>query len=313
MLAAVTGQDLDEGADGVFGIARRVAKDRVISTVDPEARHGHKTAARGFDGYKGHVAMDPDSELITATEVTAGNVGDADPAPDLLADDLPDRGQPVEVDQATAVDAPDDADRPAAAERADDEDADEERLSIYGDSAYGAGALLDTLEGADADIKCKVQPPVAPGGRYAKDAFQIDLQAATVTCPAGHSAALRTQVDRQIARFGTACAGCPLAARCTTSISGRTIRVGPHEAQLTRARQCQTDPAWKADYKATRPKVERKIAHLMRRKHGGRRARVRGQTKIDADFKLLAGAVNLARLAVLGLTHNGAGWTANTA
>ena len=50
VLAAVVGQDLDEGADGVFRIARRVAKDRVISTVDPQARHGHKTAARGFDG-----------------------------------------------------------------------------------------------------------------------------------------------------------------------------------------------------------------------------------------------------------------------
>jgi hypothetical protein len=76
LLAAVVGQDLDEDADGVFRIARRVAKDRVISTVDPDARHGHKTSARGFDGYKGHVAVDPDSELITATTVTAGNVGD---------------------------------------------------------------------------------------------------------------------------------------------------------------------------------------------------------------------------------------------
>ena len=59
-----------------------------ISTVDPDARHGHKTSARGFDGYKGHVAVDPDSELITATKVTAGNVGDGAPAPDLLADDF---------------------------------------------------------------------------------------------------------------------------------------------------------------------------------------------------------------------------------
>ena len=40
------GQDLQTSPDGVFRIARRVAKDRVISTVDPEARHGHKTAAR---------------------------------------------------------------------------------------------------------------------------------------------------------------------------------------------------------------------------------------------------------------------------
>jgi hypothetical protein len=100
LLAAVVGQDLDEGADGVFRIARRVAKDRIISTVDPDARHGHKTAARGFDGYKGHVAVDPDSELITATTVTAGNVGDAAPAADLLADDLPDPGPAADPEPA---------------------------------------------------------------------------------------------------------------------------------------------------------------------------------------------------------------------
>ena len=62
------GQDLQTGEDGLLRIARRVAKDRIISTVDPETRHGHKTAARGFDGYKGHIAIDPDSEIITDTE-----------------------------------------------------------------------------------------------------------------------------------------------------------------------------------------------------------------------------------------------------
>jgi hypothetical protein len=50
VLAMVVGQDLEEGEDGVFRIARRVAKDRIVSTVDPDARHGHKTSARGFDG-----------------------------------------------------------------------------------------------------------------------------------------------------------------------------------------------------------------------------------------------------------------------
>jgi Transposase domain (DUF772)/Transposase DDE domain len=83
LLASVVGQDLDQGEDGVFRIVRRVAKDRIISTVDPDARHGHKTSARGFDGYKGHVAVDPDSELIVATTVTAGNAGDASAAAEL--------------------------------------------------------------------------------------------------------------------------------------------------------------------------------------------------------------------------------------
>ena len=85
----MTGQDLEQDAGGVFRIARRVAPDRVISTVDPDARHGHKTSARGFDGYKGHIAIDPDSEIITATGVTPGNSGDAEAAEGLLADLLP--------------------------------------------------------------------------------------------------------------------------------------------------------------------------------------------------------------------------------
>jgi hypothetical protein len=153
------------------------------------------------------------------------------------------------------------------------------------------------LEQAGASIHTKVASPVAPGGRFTKDAFTIDLQTGTVTCPAQVTISLRqTQHQRHaaVAKFGTACTGCPLAAQCTSSPTGRTITISRHEAQLTRARTAQADPDWKADYKATRPKVERKIGHLMRRRHGGRRARVRRCTKVAADFPLLAAAVNLA-------------------
>ena len=300
LLAAVVGQDLDQGEDGVFRIARRVAKDRIISTVDPDARHGHKTSARGFDGYKGHVSVEPDSELIVATHVTAGNVGDGQAVDALLADELANAEDPSSEHPPPAG-----SDQPLGTPT--------EPLSVYGDSAYGAGSVLNTLEQADANIMCKVQPPVAPAGRYAKDAFQINLEAGIVTCPAGQTAPLRAIKDGHIANFAGACPGCPLAARCTTSPSGRSIHVGAYEQQLTRARARQTDPAWKADYTQTRPKVERKISHLMRRRHGGRRARVRGHTKVDADFSLLAAAVNLARLATLGVTHHTTGWAVNTA
>src|SRR5216684_8631302 len=51
LLATVIGQDIEQTGEGVFRIARRTAPDRVISTVDPEARHGHKSSAHGFDGY----------------------------------------------------------------------------------------------------------------------------------------------------------------------------------------------------------------------------------------------------------------------
>lgn len=302
LLATVLGQDLDAGADGVFRIARRVARDRIISTVDPEARHGHKTSAHGFDGYKGHLALDPDAELITATAVSAGNAGDAAAAPELLAAEL---AVPTSVVSDPPATAPGER---AAADPADDE----APLIVYGDAAYGAGALLEALETAGATSRCKVQPPVAPGGRFTKADFTIDLGARTVTCPAGRVAPLRTAGRGALASFGAACTGCPLAERCSSAKEGRTISVGPHEAQLVRARAAQREPAWQVDYRATRPKVERKIAHLMRRRHGGRRARVRGRLRVGADFALLAAAVNLARLAVLGLVRSGGTWAVRT-
>lgn len=304
LLATVVGQDLDE-VDGVFRIARRVARDRVISTVDPDARHGHKTSARGFDGYKGHLAADPDSEIITATGVTAANAGDAEPAEDLLVEDLPEpASQGGEL--APVGGGPDDA----AADTDTEESGAAQQLAVYGDAAYGAGPLLARLEDAGAKIMTKVQPPPALGGRFAKDRFDINLATGTVTCPAQVSVAMRpAKGGGGVAAFGTACAHCPLAAQCTTSPAGRTVTIGAYEEQLARARAAQAEPAWRADYRATRPKVERKIGHLMRRRHGGRRARVRGSTKVGADFSLLAAAVNLARLGVLGLHRvAGQGW-----
>ena len=146
-----------------------------------------------------------------------------------------------------------------------------------------------------------------------KDRFAIDLEGKTVTCPAGITVAIRARAGGRHAgqaRFGAACHICPLAAQCTTAGQGRTITIGPYEARLAAAREAQASPAWQASYKATRPKVERKIGHLMRRRHGGRRARVRGQLKVAADFALLAAAANLAWLAVLGATADGRNWAA---
>jgi hypothetical protein len=277
LLAAVLGQDLELTENGLFRIARRVAENRIISTVDPEARHGHKTAARGFDGYKGHISVDPDSEIIVETAVTAGNVGDAQPAEALLSEVL--------------------TCEPQNQER-------EEPVEIYGDSSYGTADLVEHIEGAGAEANVKVQPPSPKKrGMFAQDAFQIDIDAGVVRCPAGVLVQLHRQTDGSgVAEFGSNCDHCPLREQCTTSKSGRTVRTHPKHKTLAGAREAQRDPEWKANYRATRPKVERKIAHLMRRKHGGRRARVRGCLRVAQDFSLLAACINLARLARLGIT-----------
>jgi hypothetical protein len=306
LLATVIGQDLITDENGMMRIARRVAKDRVISTVDPETRHGHKTAARGFDGYKGHVGIDPDSEIITGTEVSPGNAGDASVAEDLVADLLP---GPAAAETNPDDDGETNPADPAAGRNADG-GAGADPASVYGDNAYGTGEFQDRLAEAGIDSKCKTQPPSAADGLFAKDAFDVDLDADTVCCPAGQTTPIRRGKNGTgIAEFGSACAGCPLRPQCTKAAGGRSIRVGRHERRLAEARQRQTAPEWLADYRATRPKVERKIGHLMRRRHGGRRARVRGTTKIAADFALLAAAVNLARLSVLGVAATeGGSW-----
>ncbi len=237
LLATVLGQDLEPGPDGQIRIARRVAPDRVTSTVDPDTRHGHKTEARGFDGYKGHVALDPDAELVTAVAVTPGNAGDASVVQALLADEL----------AATAPAAP---------------------PIVYGDAAYGTGPTLEALDEAGAVSRLKVQPATGVPGHFTKDDFAIDLAAGTVTCPAGRTVPIRGRGE-SYAEFGRACRTCALAERCTTAPRGRTIQINPHEAHLAAGRFASRDPAWLADYRATRPKVERKLAHLMRRRHGG--------------------------------------------
>jgi hypothetical protein len=293
LLATVTGQDLETTEDGTFSIARRVAPDRVISVVDPETRHGHKTSARSFDGFKGHIAIDPDTEIITATAVSPGNAGDASVAEELITDLFEGAGAAGDVEREREPPAPE-----------------EERACVYGDAAYGTGELQSLLSDVGIDSKCKTQPPVGKNGLFAKDRFRIDLGSDTVTCPAGVTVKIgRLQDKTGLAKFGEHCSTCSLKQQCTTSGLGRKVRVGVNEAALARARTEQADPKWRADYRATRPKVERKLGHLMRRRHGGRRARVRGKLRVAADFSLLSAAANLARLATLGARSiEGGGW-----
>jgi hypothetical protein len=299
LLVTVVGQDLEPGEDGTFRIARRVAPGRVISTVDPEARHGHKTAARGFDGYKGHIAIDPDSEIITSSAVTPGNAGDASVAKELLEEALtPANPQDVEPLQ--------NRNEPGSCSSAETSEATpaSERIEVYGDSSYGTGDLLEHLEAEGAIANVKVQAPSAPDGRFSKDAFRIDLAGNTVTCPNRQLIQIRWRKDGSgLAEFGRACEQCPMRSSCTDAKEGRNIAVHKHERLLQQARTEQKSPMWRANYRAIRPKVERKIAHLMRRRHGGRRARVRGTLRVAHDFAMLCAAVNLNRLAALGW-HN---------
>jgi len=238
--------------------------------TDPDARHIHKNRARYQDGFKAHVAFEPEVGLFTAVELTGGS-------------------GPGSHDAAVAV-------RLLAGE--------EEPVTVLGDAAYGTGELRRHLQdrGHAAVIKPPPLQPAVPGG-FTGDDFTVDGQAGAVTCPAGHTVALgRTHADgTRLAQFKTRCDGCPLRQRCTTSKTGRVLSVHPQHALLAAARRAAADPAWKDEYRRWRPPVERAIAWLVAR--GGRRVPYRGITANNAWLANRAAALNLRRLANLGLTR----------
>ena len=276
LVALVAGQDVAEDPDGIFRIVRGVAKDRVISTVDVEARHGHKSANRHFDGYKANIAIDPDSELIAEIVATPANTPDRDAAVKLLATGGEEDDKPV----------------------------------ILGDSAYADGATRTALAEKGFTVMAKCPPLRNATGGFTKERFAIDLEQRSVTCPAGQVAIITPRSDGSgIARFAPHCASCALRSACTKSRAGRSVSINQHEAILQIARAEQRDPVWLATYRANRPLVERKIAHLVRRGWGGRRARTRGLRRVATDLDTRASAINWARLATLGLSFGPTGWT----
>ena len=286
LLALVAGQDVELVADpqhpdgpGRWRVARRVAPDRVVSTVDPQSRHVHKSRSRRHDGYKAHVVTEPETGLVTACTLTGGSgPGSADGS----------TGTRLLGEDPTVADA----DGP---------------VQVLGDSAYGTGDVLADLEQAGHEPLVKPWPvrPAVPEG-FTVDDFDVDEAAGNVTCPAGVTRPLSAT---RTATFGAACRDCPLRARCTRSATGKTMRVHPHD-RLARAHRARAaDPDWQATYRQHRPSVERTIAWLTR---GNRRLRYRGTVKNDAWLHSRAAAVNLRRLVALGLHHDGTGWAVAT-
>jgi hypothetical protein len=256
------------------GGSRRVAPERVISTVDPEARHAHKTRSRRQDGYKAHVVVEPDTGIVTDAALTPASGPDNSDAAvgiDLLAD----QDDPVEV---------------------------------LADSAYGTGEMLDAAQQAGHTPIIKpwpLRPAVADG--FTLDEFTVaepdGAQPGTVTCPNGVT---RPISPTRAVTFGVACRDCPLRARCTASATGRMLRLHPYDALQRAHRQQARDPEFQAIYRQHRPMVERSIAWLVA--GGNRRLRFRGTALNDLWLHHRVAGFNLRRLLALGLTHTAGRW-----
>jgi hypothetical protein len=313
LLALVAGQDVEpaedsDGTDGRWRIARTVAPDRVISTVDRQARHTRKSKSQRRDGFRGHVAAEPETGLITDCEMTmAAGPGSTDAengvkmaARDRFTGTPGGTGPGQEPDAGAGDGTGPDADGPPGARPAGT------RLEVYGDSAYGSGEARAAYRDAGHDTVIKPGPlrPAVPGG-FTIDDFTIDEQAGTVTCPAGH--AMPMSARTRTVTFGRLCAACPLRTRCTTAKDGRSTRIHPHEDLLRAARAQARTGDFKKAY-PTRSAIERIISWTATQ--NGRRVRLRylGAVRNNAWLHTRCAAINLRTLLRHGLTRRDGAW-----
>ena len=282
LLALVAGQDVEpaegsDGRDGRWRIARKVTEDRVVSTVDPDARHTRKSPEARKDGYRAHVTAEPETGIITDEQLTKA-AGDEN-------SDAAVAGQMIGREAEAA--------------------------EVYGDSAYGTGDLRAALAegGHTAVIKPRPLKPAVEGG-FTLDDFTTDEQAGTVTCPNGIT---RRITARRNVTFGAVCRDCPLRARCTTNKHGRALILHQHDGLLRAARRdWRARPVLQDNYRKYRPNVERAIAQAAIWRGRRLKLRYRGTAKNNAWFKRRTAAVNLRNLIGRGLTRQDSAWVLAT-
>lgn len=249
-----------------------LSRDRVISVHDPEMRHGRKSSSKRFDGHKTSIAVEPETGMITAVAVIAGNAHDGSNADELIEQHQSTTGQNVST--------------------------------VLGDGAYGKAEARVNAARHDRELLAPV-PTSAQTGRFSKSDFQIDLQKSSVRCPAGHqtkrSTRKKIRTDSgamfigRVYRFSAhQCSECAVRDQCISPKSRwRTISVHEHEDLVQQAREYQKTEEFRLRYR-TRLAVEHAFAHMMQ--FGLRQARYFGRAKSLFQAAMVGAIVNLQKV-----------------
>lgn len=262
-LHTLMAQDLEpDPTGGGTRIREGVAKDRQISVEAKEMRHGRKSSAKRFDGYKRHLARDLDEKLILAAEPFPANTPDTAGLDPLLV--------AVELQHRDVT-------------------------SLHLDRGYLGGDLITVYDQAGVVIICKPWPVPNSTGGFSKPDFQIDLATVQATCPAGHVIPI---TPGKTACFPAAdCRGCALRSQCTSRESGgRRLTIHPQEDLLQRLRVLPTTAEGRAALRE-RVAVEHGLAHISQRQ--GNRARYNGTRKNTCHLRWVSAIQNLERAQAL--------------
>ncbi len=267
-------QDIERGEDGPR-LKQGVSPDRVVSVHDPEMRHGRKSASKRFDGHKAHLAVDPESQLILAADVMAGNAPDHERTLEMV--------EQAEANTGAAVE------------------------ETVGDCAYGDGGTRRIFAEAGRKLVAKMAGRRG-GAQFPKEDFRLDLEAMVCVCPAGQQTRKVVSISSgkrygapgvplRAFRFDASiCDACPLRSSCMRARfgKGRLVMIHPQEALLQEARAFQKSEAF-APYRKLRQTAEHRLARLMQL--GVRQARYFGRTKTLFQLLMAAAIANLTLVA----------------
>lgn len=256
-LARLVGQDVEVSEDCTGKLIDGVSVDRQVSVVDPQMRHGRKSKSRKFNGYKGTVTADAQSEVITAVHVMSGNEHDSIAVVPII--EIHERGGTL----------------PPA---------------FVGDRAYAAEEPRH--EAMSHGVAIVTKPNASGGDRFGKGSFDIDAVGGRLTCPGG---LVRTIVGQSVTFTGRSCPlDCPHRRVCLGKSGKRIIKLRRHEAlQRDAERFALTDRGKEMLMK--RPGIERVIAHWVQ--NGARQARYFGRLKVWMQGMLSAMMCNVQKIA----------------
>lgn len=260
LLREIIGQEFEVSDDEVPRVRRGRRTRQVASAHDPEMRHGRKTAAQPFTGYKLHAAAAADAPLVTSVCVSPGNEHDGRHAGTLI-DQEPEQRRPQRV---------------------------------IGDTAYGNIETREQLEARSVEVLAPVDTTSSKDETVPKTAFAVDLEAGTVTCPRGETARMHRPDPRgeRLARFQRkACEPCPLRGRCAPG-GQRAIRFSRREDLRQAAMRALCDPDERDHLHRVRPRIERLLGLIVHR-YRARKARYRGARKTTLQAVWTAVLVNL--------------------
>ncbi len=246
------------------------AKDKVVSAQDPEARCGKH--GDYYDGYLLDVAMDADSEIITAVNVLPANGDEGADAAPLIAQEEQAHGNDVAA------------------------------VSLDG-AGYRGRVLRELTDPAGLHLEVFTPPAEAPLARgYPPERFTLTVidERPTLTCPAGQTTRTRyrnADDTGYLYRFPEAhCSGCPQRGAClaTLTAKSRTVTKNDYEAEYQAAQAKAQTPEYAA-VRRRHPAIERKLAELVCR-HDVRHARYRGRLRVLYQGLMTSLVVNLKRI-----------------